>query len=566
MKHTIMASLVVLAVVVVPQVQAQSVSLVTLGDSLTAGDGDSGGGGGYPARLLTMIQVEHSASTLLNLAVSGFTSDDLINVELDPAVAALEAAPSGNRTIALVWVGSNDLFGLYNYVCDEEYGNDYPACENATFGYFSENINTILSALSATGAELFIALLDDQSKRPVMTDPALRSSSFDQISDTDVARMSVQVGRYNSEIATQAAAHGATTVDFFNTSIFEDWATLDSDGNHPNAAGYDEIAAIWFRALGGGTTQLFRLTVTRSGLGSGTVTSDPAGIHCNIDCSHDFEAGLEVRLVAYANTGSVFAGWGGDCSGTGDCTLTMDAHHTVDATFDGLPVFDNHSIVPVVVHSPGVGGTNWRSSVVGLNTSGADAEMNLVLQTASRTWSQSAVLPSGASIEWQDIVVDLFGVSPSASTAGALHITADEPVWITSRTFNQADTGTYGQYLPALTNDDALTDSDIGYLLTLKGIGFRSNVGFINLAADSCDVRISLFDADGSAIGSPKTISIPAGLWVQKNDVFSFTGAAAQTLAYATVELESREGAFWAYASIVDDATGDATTIPVLRE
>ncbi len=539
---------------------------MTLGDSLTAGDGDSGAGGGYPARLLTMIQVEYPGSTLSNLAVSGFTSDDLINVELDPAVAALEAAPPGHRPIALVWIGSNDLFGLYNYVCDEEYGNDYSACESATFGYFSDNVDTILSALSATGAEVFIALLDDQSKRPVMTDPGLRSSSFDQISETDVARMSVQVGLYNTEIAAQAAAHGATTVDFFHTTIFEDWATLDSDGNHPNAAGYDQIAAIWFAALGGPAPQVYRLTVTRSGTGSGTVTSDPAGIHCSIDCSHDFQAGLEVRLIPNPGSGSAFTGWGGDCSGTGDCTVTMNAAKTVDASFGGFPTYDHVRVVPVVVHSPGAGGTNWRSSVVALNTSGAAAQLSLTLQTAIQTWTQSASLAAGSTIEWQDIVVELFGAAPSASTSGSLHITADEPIWVTSRTFNQADTGTYGQYLPALTIADALTGSNRGYLLNLKGIGFRSNVGFINLGDQACEIRFSLFDDQGTALGVARSVSLEQGAWLQKNDVFSFTGATAQELAYATVELVSGDGAFWAYASIVDDETGDATTIPVLRE
>ena len=34
-----------------------------------------------------------------------------------------------------------------------------------------------------------IALLDDQSRRPVMTDPVLRMSQFDAITDDDVVRM-----------------------------------------------------------------------------------------------------------------------------------------------------------------------------------------------------------------------------------------------------------------------------------------------------------------------------------------------------------------------------------------
>ena len=93
---------------------AEPATLVTLGDSLTAGDGDEEDAnlGGYPPRLLKQLQARHPDSTLDNFAVSGFTSDDLINVQLEPAVAVLKSAPRENRKIALVWIGSNDLFGL----------------------------------------------------------------------------------------------------------------------------------------------------------------------------------------------------------------------------------------------------------------------------------------------------------------------------------------------------------------------------------------------------------------------------------------------------------------------
>ncbi len=567
MRASVLRSFAVTLVVVLlgaTPASSQPVSLVTVGDSLTAGDGDSGAGGGYPARLLSMLQADHPGSTLLNLAVSGQTSDDLRNVQLSPAVAALQDAPSGNRRLGLVWIGSNDLFGLYNYVCDSEYGNDYNACERDTFGYFSENIDAILSALTATGAEIYIAILDDQSRRPVMTDSELRSSIYDQISDQDVTRMSTQVSRYNDEIVQQAGNHGATTVDFFHTTIFEDWDTLDSDGNHPNGAGYDAITAIWYQAVAGTSSGTHQLTVTTSGSGSGTVTSDPSGISCGSDCIHDYEEGTTVTLAATPGAGSVFAGWGGACSGTGDCVITMSTGRSVRATFNTASGFEHAYLVPVAVHSPGDDGTNWRSNLVCLNDSGNDASLNLVLLSTSGSWEESVSVSAGTSREWQDIVVTLFGRPTSASTAGALHITADQPLRITSRTYNQGATGTFGQYLPALGAADALTGSHRGYLLNLKGIGFRTNVGLVNLGTASCQLRLILYDADGTAIGTAKTVTVPAGEWVQKNDVFDFVRASPQSLAYATLELVSGTGSFWAYASVIDADTGDATTIPVL--
>ena len=116
---------------------------------------------------------------------------------------------------------------------------------------FSNNIGTILASLKAAGARLYIAILDDQSKRPVMTDPALRSASFDKLTADDVPKMSAQTRKYNDVIRKAASAHGATTVDFFDTAVFENAATLSEDGNHPNGAGYTAIAKIWHRAITG---------------------------------------------------------------------------------------------------------------------------------------------------------------------------------------------------------------------------------------------------------------------------------------------------------------------------
>ena len=228
---------------------AEPITLVALGDSLTKGDGDLEVGGGYPARLATRLRGEYPGSVVKNLGQSGWTSDDLIKTQLEPALDLLNSAPAGHKKIAIIWIGSNDLFGLYNYVCDEEYRNDFSACEGDGLRIFSDNIQQILSALKGTGARLYIALLDDQSKRPVMTDQEKLTSSFDKISLDDVARMSVQTGKYNEVIQQTAENLGATTVDFSNATLFTDPATLDSDGNHPNGNGYDTIADVWYRAI-----------------------------------------------------------------------------------------------------------------------------------------------------------------------------------------------------------------------------------------------------------------------------------------------------------------------------
>lgn len=82
----------------------------------------------------------------------------------------------------------------------------------------------------------------------------------------------------------------------------------------------------------------YPLSVSRSGTGSGTVTSSPSGIACGSACSATFVWGTSVTLTAAPSAGSTFAGWMGDCSGTATtCTVTVTTAMSVGARFDPIP-------------------------------------------------------------------------------------------------------------------------------------------------------------------------------------------------------------------------------------
>lgn len=83
-----------------------------------------------------------------------------------------------------------------------------------------------------------------------------------------------------------------------------------------------------------GSMSSFPLIVKKAGSGSGTVTSNPAGINCGSDCSENFSVGDSVTVNAAAAAGSTFAGWSGACTGTGPCTIKMNTNQTVTATFN----------------------------------------------------------------------------------------------------------------------------------------------------------------------------------------------------------------------------------------
>ena len=74
------------------------------------------------------------------------------------------------------------------------------------------------------------------------------------------------------------------------------------------------------------------LTVAKSGTGTGAVLSSPAGIDCGLTCTAPFSG--VVQLTAVPDSGSAFAGWGGDCSGSFlTATVTVTTDRSCTATF-----------------------------------------------------------------------------------------------------------------------------------------------------------------------------------------------------------------------------------------
>jgi uncharacterized repeat protein (TIGR01451 family) len=79
-----------------------------------------------------------------------------------------------------------------------------------------------------------------------------------------------------------------------------------------------------------------KLTVTRTGTGSGTVTvlSDLYGVsECPNGCTATYVTGTVFTASETPNGNSFFNGWSGACNGSGACTVTMDANKSLTANF-----------------------------------------------------------------------------------------------------------------------------------------------------------------------------------------------------------------------------------------
>ena len=119
----------------------------------------------------------------------------------------------------------------------------------------------------------------------------------------------------------------------------EDAAQMRSFVQHRTTLGTDDEDAVrWIygdggnSCTGGGPT----LSVTKTGAGTGTVTSVAAGISCGTTCFAAFADGAVVTLSAAPGANSVFTGWSGDAD-CADGSVTMNASKTCTANFDLRP-------------------------------------------------------------------------------------------------------------------------------------------------------------------------------------------------------------------------------------
>ena len=182
---------------------------------------------------------------------------------------------------------------------------------------------------------------------------------------------------------------------------------------------------------------------------------------------------------------------------------------------------------------------------------------------AGSTVTKPYTLANGATVEWADVLVSLFAFADSANTKGTVKITSDKPIYAISRTYNQAASGTFGQYYPALAAAQGISGSQAAVLpLLKKNTAFRTNAGFQNLAASTCTGEIKLFNATGAQVGSTRSLTAAADKYIQDDDVFTKAGAGTQDVAYARVQATTAGCKAWFFASVVDAVTNDPTTVP----
>jgi hypothetical protein len=190
------------------------------------------------------------------------------------------------------------------------------------------------------------------------------------------------------------------------------------------------------------------LIITKTGTGSGTVSSDPTGINCGATCTAQFDEGANVTLTATADSLATFTGWsGGGCSGVDPCVISLNSDATVSASF----VNCTYAISPTNKTSKANGGT---LSITVIGTGRNDCPVPLlfgsydwIAQSGTITWKKNKgkvklAIQKNTSSQSRSGIISIGGKTLTINEDGAkCQLTALKPA--SGKYLNMANTGSF---------------------------------------------------------------------------------------------------------------------------
>lgn len=229
-------------------------------------------------------------------------------------------------------------------------------------------------------------------------------------------------------------------------------------------------------------------------------------------------------------------------------------------------------VIPVVAHAAGAQGTAWKTDLQIHNGSAASASYTLKFIKSNMTNdvppSESFTISPGGNLIFRDVLNNASLPSFMGYTRGSLLLeyTGGVPPAVASRVYNdQGADGTYGQFVPAIAVDGRTRGTAGSIPSILFGLSrtdrYRSNLGLVNITAFWNTLQVSLCDGSGNPIGAALSTTLAPYNMVQLDDILAQAGIAPPVSAFSVKVESGSVKDFVAYASIVDNLTGDASFI-----
>jgi hypothetical protein len=219
--------------------------------------------------------------------------------------------------------------------------------------------------------------------------------------------------------------------------------------------------------------------------------------------------------------------------------------------------FGYEQIIPVVAKAGGAYGSTWQSDLTVLNAGRSAVDLTLTYQPAGHAGNamvRTAAVQPGAVFSQADIL-GWFGVQGSGSLTLGHDDGARTAIGVTSRTYTTGEAGSFGQSVPAVPADQAVSaGAELFLVLPADPAKERFNFGIAVL--EDAQVAWQLLGPDGGVLAQVDK-SYPAGMQEQYNGPDAFFGAAGGSLVKAVLS----EGKVVVYGSRVDNGTNDGSFV-----
>jgi hypothetical protein len=210
------------------------------------------------------------------------------------------------------------------------------------------------------------------------------------------------------------------------------------------------------------------------------------------------------------------------------------------------------------------GFAEWRSDMRLFNagTEAVDATLTYYSQTGAEPKVKTLTINPGEVKQLDSTLSSVFGVS---NDGGAVHISTPKAAKLiaTARTYNQTSNGTFGQFIAAVTPNEAAAKGTrpLQILQVEESDRYRSNIGLAEVTGKPVRVEVTIV-RPGAKNAAIVEVDLKANEFRQLNRLLESAGLAGTYNARVTVRALSGEGRVAAYASVVDMETQDPTYIP----
>ena len=215
-------------------------------------------------------------------------------------------------------------------------------------------------------------------------------------------------------------------------------------------------------------------------------------------------------------------------------------------------------LIPAAIRAPGAFFSQWRSDLAIVNPTGLPATVAVEISQGSTTITYGPTTMSGPQL----VLPDFMG-QQNLNGFATVRVLSDQPVKVTESIYNNGSSlgGNFGLNLRGLTPEETLQEGEVAFLPQLReDARERTNFGLANTGTRAATVNVTLFDAAGTAVTS-YDVTLAPGELIQENSVFFYRAERSNVAAGAARVLVKFGSGIIAYASAVDNNTGDPRVI-----